>query len=89
MPLFYFLVHFYLIHFLTIPFALMRYGRVDFLFKAAGTMGDPAKVYPPHYGYDLWVVYAVWIGVVAIMYPVCRWYARVKERKQAWWLSYL
>lgn len=88
-PLFYFLVHFYLIHFLTIPFALIRYGRVDFLFKAAGTMGDPAKVYPPHYGYDLWVVYAVWIGVVAIMYPLCRWFARVKERKQVWWLSYL
>ena len=88
-PLFYFLVHFFLIHGLTIPFALIRYGRADFLFQPLLSMGGPAKPYPPHYGYDLWAVYAVWFAVVAIMYPACLWYARLKERKKSPWLSYL
>jgi uncharacterized membrane protein len=38
---------------------------------------------------DLWVVYAVWIGVVIAMYPLCLWFSRLKERRRDWWLSYL
>lgn len=38
---------------------------------------------------DLWVVYAVWIGVVIVMYPICLWFSRVKETRRYWWLSYL
>jgi uncharacterized membrane protein len=40
-------------------------------------------------GFDLPVVYMVWLAVVVIMYPVSMWYARLKQRKRAWWLSYL
>jgi len=43
----------------------------------------------PHGGYALWVVYVVWFAVVAMMYPLSLWYARLKQRKHAWWLSYL
>ena len=88
-PLFYFLVHFYVAHALTIPFALLRYGRAEFLVNPLPSMGGPAKLFPADFGYALWVVYAVWIGVVAMMYPLCLWFARLKERKRAWWLSYL
>jgi hypothetical protein len=35
------------------------------------------------------VVYLVWLGVVAALYPVCRRYAALKARSRAWWLSYL
>ena len=38
--------------------------------------------------FGLAAVYAVWIGVVAAMYPLCLWYSRVKERRRDWWLSY-
>jgi hypothetical protein len=31
----------------------------------------------------------VWIGVIALLYPFCRWVAGVKARSRAWWLSYL
>jgi hypothetical protein len=24
-----------------------------------------------------------------LIYPLCKWYARVKERRTDWWLSYL
>jgi uncharacterized membrane protein len=88
-PLFYFLVHFFLIHLLAFPFAFIRYGHAAFLLDPAPSMGGPANLYPPGYGYPLWVVYAVWFAVVALMYPICLWYARLKERRRDWWLSYL
>lgn len=88
-PLFYFLVHFFLIHGLTFPFALIRYGHAAFLLDPAPSMGGPANLYPPGYGYPLWVVYAVWLAVVALMYPICLWYARLKARRGDWWLSYV
>lgn len=39
--------------------------------------------------FDLWVVYLVWILVVALLYPACRWFAGVKARRRDAWLSYL
>jgi len=88
-PMFYFLGHIFLIHALTIPFALLRYGHADFLFNALPSAGGPARLYPPGYGYSLWVVYCIWVLVVFLMYPVCRWFAGLKERRNDWWLSYL
>jgi uncharacterized membrane protein len=88
-PLFYFLVHFFLIHLLTIPFALVRYGHAAFLLNPLPSVGGQAKLYPPDFGYSLAVVYAVWIGVVTLLYPLCLWFSRVKERRDDWWLSYL
>jgi hypothetical protein len=35
------------------------------------------------------VVYAVWLAVVIAMYPLCRWFAGLKQRRSDWWLSYL
>ncbi|MBI2731165.1 MAG: hypothetical protein HYX40_10500 [Sphingobacteriales bacterium] len=41
-------------------------------------------------GIALWAVYLVWIGVVLLMYPLCKWYGNYKtahpEKK---WLRYL
>jgi uncharacterized membrane protein len=88
-PLFYFLLHLLVIHLLTIPFALLRYGQAAFLLNPLPSIGGQAKLYPPDFGYSLAVVYAVWIGVVVLLYPLCLWFARVKERRDDWWLSYL
>src|SRR5579872_5117077 len=88
-PLFYFLAHLYLLHGLTFLFALIRYHKAAFLLNPAPSMGGPANLYPSDYGYPLWVVYAVWFAVVALLYPLCLWFARLKERRSDWWLSYL
>jgi uncharacterized membrane protein len=88
-PLFYFLVHLFVIHALTFPFAVIRYGQVAFLLNPAPSVGGSAKLYPPDYGYPLWVVYTVWTAVVVLLYPVCRWFSRLKERRSDWWLSYI
>ena len=34
-------------------------------------------------------VYGIWIGVVVGLWPLCRWFARVKATRRSWWLSYL
>jgi uncharacterized membrane protein len=41
------------------------------------------------WGFGLPVVYAAWIGVVAALYPACRWFAGIKARRGGGWLSYL
>jgi uncharacterized membrane protein len=39
--------------------------------------------------FPLWYVYLAWIAVLAIIYPLCRWWAQVKRTKRDWWLSYM
>jgi uncharacterized membrane protein len=90
-PLFYFVLHFYAIHLLIGVMSYFRYGgRVfSFIFNAMPAMGGPEKLYPPDFGYPLWVTYAIWIGLVAALYPRCRWFAQYKATHRSCWLSYL
>lgn len=90
-PLFYFVLHFYAIHILLGAMSYIRYGNrvFSFIFNAMPAMGGPREVYPPDFGYPLWVTYAVWIGVVAALYPICRRFAEYKASHRSWWLSYL
>jgi hypothetical protein len=39
--------------------------------------------------FPLWVVSGVWIAVTASLYPLCRWWGDLKQRRRDWWLSYL
>jgi len=90
-PLFYFILHFYLIHTLAVLMAWARYGRTAFafMFNPLPSMGGPKEIFPAGFGYSLWVVYVVWIVVVLLLYPLCRWFAAVRARRRDWWLSYL
>ena len=45
--------------------------------------------FPRGYGVGLPGTYAVWLVVVATLYPLCKWVAEVKGRRRDWWLSYL
>jgi hypothetical protein len=44
---------------------------------------------PPAWGAPMPVIYLTWAAVVLAMYPLCRWYAGVRQRRTDWWLSYL
>ena len=44
---------------------------------------------PDGYGINLAAVYLVWLLVIALLYPVCNWFAGLKGRRKDWWLSYL
>jgi len=90
-PLFYFLVHFGVAHLAAVALAFIRYGpsASAFAWLPLPSIGGDARSFPPDFGFDLWVVYAVWIAVVAVVYPLCRWFAGVKARRQDWWWGYL
>jgi hypothetical protein len=47
------------------------------------------RFYPPDYGVALAGVYLVWLLVIVLLYPFCRWIAGVKARRRDWWLSYV
>jgi hypothetical protein len=45
---------------------------------------------PQGLGAGLAGAYAAWVVVVALLYPLCRWFAAFKRRRRdLWWLSYL
>ncbi|HEY7612225.1 MAG TPA: heparan-alpha-glucosaminide N-acetyltransferase domain-containing protein [Gemmatimonadales bacterium] len=81
-PFLFYVAHLYLVHALAVA-AGMAQG-----FPASALRTVFLRL-PADYGFGLPVVYAVWLGVVALLYPLCRRYAEVKARSRAWWLSYL
>lgn len=82
-PMFYYMLHFLFIHLLC-----------TIVFFATGQPMEKATegfmlFRPNDFGYPLWVVYLIWIGVVAFFYPLCKKYSEYKSRTDKWWLSYL
>ena len=87
-PMFYYLLHIYLIHLLTMAASTLftSFSWKLWLLKEPLWFTQTLK----GYGFSLWVVYGVWIGVVVALFPLCRWYDRYKQsHKEKWWLSYL
>jgi len=87
-PLFYFVLHLSLIHLLAVVVCYARFGTAHWMFESPGLDRYPITP-PPGWGYSLPIVYVVWAIVVVMLYPLCRWYSGVKERRGGWWLSYL
>jgi uncharacterized membrane protein len=87
-PLFFFVVHFYLIHLLAVAVSYLRYGKVSEMFQSPD-LGHFPFSQPPGWDVGLPMIYLLWLTVLVIMFPLCRWYARVKRNKARWWLSYL
>lgn len=81
-PLFYYLLHLPLLHSLAVILQYYNHGIISSLFSfQVRTDKD--------YGYSLPIVYVAWLGVVILLFPVCRWFAGVKQRRRDAWLSYL
>jgi len=86
-PLFYYVLHFTLIHLLAVATCYARYGSAHWMFESPD-LGHYPFTPPPGWGFSLPMVYLVWAIIVAMMYPLCRWYAGVKQRRNSPWLSY-
>jgi uncharacterized membrane protein len=82
-PFFYYIVHLFLIHALAVLFAWAMHVDTAWLFGAF----PPIK--PAGYGLGLSGIYAVWFAVVLALYPLCRWFAGIKQHRREWWWSYL
>ncbi|NII25696.1 DUF1624 domain-containing protein [Pseudoflavitalea sp. X16] len=84
-PFFYYVVHFFLIHALeVIAFFLSGYGVKDIVSNQV-----PFLFRPVVFGFPLWVVYLVWIGLIVLLYPLCKRYNAYKSTHHKWWLSYV
>lgn len=81
-PFLFYVAHIYLVHALAVAAGAAQ-GYPP------GAMMNVFIRLPDGYGFGLPVIYAVWVGTVALLYPVCRRYAELKGRNRAWWLSYL
>jgi len=87
-PMIYYLAHIFLIHSLAVLAAVIQgYKASDMILTGRVNQSQGLK----GYGFDLWVVYLVWAGVVLILYPLCMYYDRYKRAhvRRQWWLSYL
>ena len=88
-PLFYYLLHLPLIHVVAVLLSFASYGRASWLFRDFMNARSTVPPLPDGYGYDLPVVYGVWIAAVVALYPLCRWFSDVKRRRRSAILSYL
>ncbi|MEJ7821912.1 MAG: heparan-alpha-glucosaminide N-acetyltransferase domain-containing protein [Chitinophagaceae bacterium] len=84
-PMFYYILHLYLIH------ALAEIAAYFTGFKWSDkTIWMNANPELKGYGFSLGTTYLVWICIVILLYPLCKWYDRYKTaHKEKWWLSYL
>lgn len=81
-PLFYYLVHIYLIHTLAVYTALICKQKCAWLLYGGFIMNAP----PVGYGHGLVFIYAMWIGVVLFMYPLCHGFMQIKQDHPDWLL---
>jgi uncharacterized membrane protein len=81
-PYFYFVAHLFLLRAVNILLILgsglpMKSDGSPLVWQAQG------------FGYPLWIIYVIWVFIVAALYFLCRWYGQYKKTHRQWWLSYL
>ncbi|MGB5461509.1 MAG: heparan-alpha-glucosaminide N-acetyltransferase domain-containing protein [Eudoraea sp.] len=85
-PMFFYIIHIYIIHLLALIAAVFT-G-----FKASDMVIDFWVNEQPElqgYGFNLWVVYLIWILLIIALYPVCSRFNKYKSNnRDKWWLSY-
>jgi uncharacterized membrane protein len=80
-PLFFYVIHIYAAHLAAVLLAALQ-GN------GASSAMTFFAFFPPDHGVGLWGVYGIWIAIVVALYFPSRWFAGVKRRSKAWWMSY-
>jgi uncharacterized membrane protein len=81
-PLAFYIAHLYLIHTAAILLGVAQgFAAQQFL--------THYRYFPAGFGVSLPGVYLLWIAIVVMLYPLCRWVAALKARRRDWWLSYV
>lgn len=81
-PFAFYVAHLYLIHALSVGLGILQGFEPEQLLTIM-------LFYPDGFGVGLPAVYAVWLLVVVLLYPLSKWVAAVKARRRDWWLSYV
>ncbi|HKQ12030.1 MAG TPA: heparan-alpha-glucosaminide N-acetyltransferase domain-containing protein [Steroidobacteraceae bacterium] len=85
-PLFTYVLHIYVVHSASLVFAMLAGYPASY---HANFLADPFRLFKAGFGFNLLVVYVVWLAILVALYPASRWFAEVKRRRREWWLSYL
>jgi uncharacterized membrane protein len=83
-PFLFYVAHIVLLHAMAIVVAHVAIGDIEWLF-----VHMPAFNKPEGYGLSLSAVYVLWLVALTLLYPMCRWFGALKQRRKDWWLSYL
>jgi uncharacterized membrane protein len=86
-PFFFYIVHLYTIHALAM-LLLVYEGRDwrEYILSARGIASGTLS----NFGLRLEAGFIVWILIVLLLYPLCRWYQKYRENhRSTWWLRYL
>ena len=78
-PFFFYVTHLYLIHGLAVAFVLAMYSSLS------GSLSAETRAV----ALSLAGVYLVWLFVLILLYPLCHWFAALKQRRTELWWSYL
>jgi uncharacterized membrane protein len=84
-PLFFYILQWLMAHLTSIAAHLIAGKPVRWMFASQADGTAP----PAGSGFNLAIVYLCWIAGVLLLYPLCKWFAGVKQRRRDWWLSYL
>jgi uncharacterized membrane protein len=85
---FYYIVHIYVIHLFS-SFAFFARGH-SFAEGIDTRSHFPFLFVAPGEGFNLTGVYIVWILLLVLLFPVCKWYDHYKRNhREHWWLSYV
>lgn len=84
-PMFYYILHWYLVHLSMLAMSFLQgYSWADI---PSGPLNFGRTVGA---GISLPGVYAVWFGLVLLLYPACKWYGRYKAAQpEIMWLRYV
>lgn len=85
-PLFYFILQMFAAHGFGVLLNYLAGKSISYFFL---NFPDSATAAPPDAGFGLWVVYAVWLVGLFVLYPLCLWYGRIKQRRRGFPFSYL
>ncbi len=85
-PFFFYILHLYVIHFLAMLYLVYRgHDASEYVLSAGNLMSGRLS----SFGLSLGAVYAIWIAVLILLYPICKWYQSYRENHRNWWLRYL
>ena len=87
-PLIAYVAHLYVMHLLAIAVHAAAGHNLDGMFDTIRDFFTRPDALADT-GFPLPVVYAAWLAVLALVYPICRWWGDVKRRRREWWMSYL
>ncbi|RYD81140.1 MAG: DUF1624 domain-containing protein [Sphingobacteriales bacterium] len=82
-PFFYYVLHFYILHTVLVLLFFLEGNTTKEIVQM------PFYFRPVKFGYDLWIIYCIWLFVVASLYYPCKWFKKYKEKHNGWWLRYL